>query len=171
MSYSCTLSIEHRENKDLGYIWDPDLDVDIPARYKRAVGDFISKEYGSHDVDGYQAATIYALMCALSAVRPVNHKLFDGACDVPYRSPGYYKIDQGLTDNDGCTLPNPQEDVEIIQKCQWLVAHMLGSVYHEFDTTDLDVLFFDTNDSARDQMRRLLRAARNPDCKIVAHIG
>lgn len=178
MSYSCIISVRHTDGTGVpDTVWSDDDDVYIPSAYKHAVGNFVTEREddatGSRDLSPYRLSSLYALVCALSALRPLRHELctdlFDGSAAFT-TSPGYYKIDAGKLDENGMSVPNAPEDVEIMQKAIWWTANLLlGGV---FDTEDMDSLFFDHNDQAREGLHKILRLLdTRSDCKAVAYIG
>lgn len=176
MSYSCVISMVRRDTGATeADVWDTENDVDIPSNYKRGVGTMFARDGNAVcDVKPGDLARLYAAMCVLSSLRPIVHKLahapFDCYAGAFAARPGYYKIDAGETDKDGYSVPNAQEDVEIMQKAVWWTTQLLDGA--EFDTTDLDVTFFDLNDCELGHLRKLIETLdRHPEYKAVAYVG
>lgn len=176
MSYSCIISICDKEKEDDEPIahpndWNTDNDVWIPSRYKYAVGQFISVHTGVVELSNYKLASIYSLLCVLSALRPIRHKLSQDSLQSHLTdTPGYYRIDDITTNEAGEFLDNDQADVEIMQKALWWTARFTNG--GDFDTDMLDSLFFDENDRQLKNMEKLLSTLNsNNKYKAVAYIG
>lgn len=134
------------------------VDVDLPraawGAFTCILNDSVSeRNCGTLPLPRFYDA--YALLCVLSALRPVNHPNEAPANELLGKAPGYYRLDRSSADEE-----NLPQDNDTLCALSWWARRMSRNMTSwtgddPIETIDLDSEFFDLADEALDAAEKI----------------